>query len=254
MYPQLAAGLDIVADHCFALAALLLRDRQLADHGERPPAQPHGVAPQLARRVRFPIGFQFDSPHDCPSLATEKAGKVGRGGAGGFGGDRDFDCLFGSRAVGEIGVKLLFGGGGPAPGENGDHVAVVGVDPDRGRQANRGRDENRSHCVAQTRWQSRQQHEPGDQQDAGGNRSEHQDQAATAGKTQVRPQPDQQPERPGHAGDPQGGPPVNGWLGRCRRTGTHFRRGVGIRHDSIHVCDWVAAAGLVRAGSSLLAF
>src|SRR5207244_574099 len=56
--PQLAAGLDVVADAQLVVAALLQRPSATTNHGERAPTRTDRMLPELLRRSHVPVGSQ----------------------------------------------------------------------------------------------------------------------------------------------------------------------------------------------------
>ena len=60
------------------VAALLLRDRQVAGHGEGAPAGADLLPPNLARRMGGPVGVEIDAVYDRVTMRAEELGEVAR--------------------------------------------------------------------------------------------------------------------------------------------------------------------------------
>src|SRR5262249_10290453 len=76
--PHLGAGVDVVADNDLIHPALLLGPGPVADDGERAPARPDAVLPQLLGRVVVPGRRDADACPPAVAVRAAEAGPVGR--------------------------------------------------------------------------------------------------------------------------------------------------------------------------------
>ena len=76
--PHRLARVDAIASDELVLAALLLRHGVVADDRKRRPAAADFAPPQFLRRMRLPIGFQFDAVDLGPIAVAQKPRIVAR--------------------------------------------------------------------------------------------------------------------------------------------------------------------------------